>query len=110
LSGAIEYEQLGAGGGTAAWFTVNVCPAIVRLPLRAPPLLAATLNVAVPGPLPLAGEVNVTQDAWLVAVHAHPADVEIVIVVPPPPPAPMDWLFGAIENEQLGGGGAAAAA
>jgi hypothetical protein len=110
LLGAIENEQLGAGGGAAAWFTVKVCPAIARAPLRAPPPLAATLNVAVPGPLPLASEVKVIQDAWLVAVHAHPADVEIVIVVPPPPPALMDWLFGAIENEQPGDGGAAAAA
>ena len=84
MLGAIENEQLDAGGGAAAWLTVNVCPAIARLPFRAPPLLAATLNVAVPGPLPLAGEVKVIQDAWLVAVHAHPADVEIVIVVPPP--------------------------
>jgi hypothetical protein len=46
------------------------------LPVRAPALLAATLNVTVPGPLPLAADVNVIQDAWLVAVHGHPADVE----------------------------------
>jgi hypothetical protein len=60
------------------------------LPLRALPLLAAALNLTVPPPLPLVGGLNVIHDTWLVAVHAHPGDVEIVIVVPVPPPAPID--------------------
>jgi hypothetical protein len=75
--------------------------------------LAETLNLTVPPPLPLVGGFTVIHDAWLVAVQAHPADVEIVIVVPAPPDAPMDWSLGAMEYEQLGaggGGGDAAAA
>jgi hypothetical protein len=87
LFGAIEYEQVGAA---ASWLTVKGCPAMLRLPLRAPPLLAATLNVTVPGPLPPAADVNDIHDAWLDAVHPHPGDVEMLIVVPAPPAAPMD--------------------
>jgi hypothetical protein len=52
--------------------------------------LAATLNVTAPGPLPFAGDVEVIQDAWLVAVHAHPAEVETAIAAPAPPALPMD--------------------
>jgi hypothetical protein len=52
--------------------------------------LAATVNVTVPGPLPLAGDGEVIQDAWLVAVHAHPAEVETAIAAPAPPALPMD--------------------
>jgi hypothetical protein len=87
LFGAIENEQLGAG---ASWLTVKGCPATSRLPLRTPPLLPATLNVTVPGPLPPAADVNDIQGAWLDAVHTHPAGVEIVIGVPAPPASPMD--------------------
>ena len=69
---------------------VNVCDAMLSVPVLAAAVLAATVNLMVPAPVPLAGDVNVTQDAWLVAVHVHPADVEIVIVVPAPPLAPTD--------------------
>ena len=67
---------------------MNVCPAIVSVPLRAPPPLAAALNVTIPPPLPLAADVTVIQNTWLVAVHAQPADVETVIA-PAPPATPM---------------------
>jgi hypothetical protein len=99
LPGAIENEQVGAA---AAWLTVNVWPAMVRDPLRAPPVLTPTVNVAVPGPLALAGEVRVIHESLLFAVHEQPADVETAMLVPLPPPAPIDWLPGAIENEQVG--------
>ena len=36
LAGDIEYVH------PSAWFTVNVCPAIVAVPVRAAPVLAAT--------------------------------------------------------------------
>jgi hypothetical protein len=39
-AGAIEYVQV---GGAAAWVTVKVCPAIVRLPVRSPPVFAAAV-------------------------------------------------------------------
>src|SRR3954447_26107557 len=50
-TGEIEYVQ---GGGGAAWLTVNVCPAIIAVPRRAAPVFASTVNVATPGPVPLA--------------------------------------------------------
>ena len=46
------------------------------MPVRLSPVLfAATLNVTVPFPLPLAPPVTVIQFAWLVAVHGHPVAV-----------------------------------
>ena len=56
----------------AAWVTVNVWPAMVSVPVRAAPVLAATLNATVPGPLPLAPLVTVIQVVLLTPVHAHP--------------------------------------
>ena len=63
---------------------------MLRLPVRPAPPLAATVNVTVPGPLPLPGDVNVIQPAWLAAVHAQPAEVEIAIAAPSPPAALTD--------------------
>ena len=45
--------------GAAAWFTVNVWPPIATVPLRAAPVLAATLYGTDPVPVPLAAPVNV---------------------------------------------------
>jgi hypothetical protein len=42
LVGAITYVQVGTGGA-AACVTVKVWPAIVTIPVRAAPVLAATL-------------------------------------------------------------------
>ena len=53
--------------------TVNVWPAIVRVPVReAVVVLAATDQVTVPLPLPLAG-VHVSQATLLNGVQAQPA-------------------------------------
>jgi hypothetical protein len=57
---------------TAAWFTVKDRPATAIVPLRAPPLLPATLKPAEPLPLPLAPDVTVIHDALLLADHWHP--------------------------------------
>jgi hypothetical protein len=65
--------------------TVNVCPAIITDPVRsAAPLLAATLMVAVPLPVPRLPEGTVIHEAPLVAVHAQPlpAVMPTVIVSP----------------------------
>ena len=51
---------------------MNVWPATVTVPVRAPPVFAATLNATEPFPLPLAPEVTVTQAALLLAVQAQP--------------------------------------
>lgn len=59
---------------------MNVCPAIVIEPERTVvPVLAATLYLAVPEPLPLAPDVIVIQGTPLTAVHAHPGVVPTAI-------------------------------
>jgi hypothetical protein len=63
---------------------------------RAPPLLAATLRVTEPLPLPLVLEVNVIQLVPLLAVHAQPAIVDTV-TVSVPPAAPIEALVGLTE-------------
>jgi len=49
LAGAIVIVH--GGGGGAACETVNVCPPIVSVPVRAAPEFAATVNVTVPLPV-----------------------------------------------------------
>jgi len=70
---------------------VNVWPATLRVPERAAPVLAATLKVTGPFPLPLEPEVTVTHAALLPAVQAQPlpADTEMV----PVPPAAATVAF-----------------
>ena len=78
---------------------MKVCPAIVNVPERAPPVLAAALYWTVPLPLPLPPDVMVSQDALLAAVQEHPPPaVTPTLPVPPPPAAlALDWDS---ENEQ----------
>ena len=89
----------GAGGGgggaaAAACVTVNVWPAMVRMPERTPPVLAATLNVTEPSPLPLAPEVTVTHAGLLSAVQAQPVPADTA-TVPVPPEAAIAAFDGA---------------
>jgi hypothetical protein len=79
--------------------TVNVCPAAVIVPLRAPPVLAAAVNCTVPGPVPLPPDVMEIQEAFAVAVHAH-APVAFTVNDPDPPPDGTLWPPGEIENVQ----------
>ena len=89
--------QLGGGGGAAAWVTVKVWPAMVIVPIRAAPVLAATVKLTDPVPVPLAPAVIVIHDgALLTAVHAHVPPVVTVIAVPAPPASTIDSLVGAI--------------
>ena len=91
------HETGGDGGAAAAaCVTVNAWPAMVRVPERGAPGLAATLNVTGPSPLPLEPEVMVTHDALLPAVQAQlvPADTA---TVPVPPEAAIEELVGLIE-------------
>jgi hypothetical protein len=81
---------------TPSWVTVNVCPAIVSVPVRADPVFAAALKVTDPLPLPDAALVIVSQFALALAVHAHPLAV-VTATVPVPPAAPTDWPLDAIE-------------
>src|SRR5690349_8817248 len=79
LAGANPNEQ------PLPWVTVKVCPAIVSVAERDPPVVAAALYATVPLPVPLAPDVIVSHDALLVAVQAHPAAlVSATLPVPPP--------------------------
>jgi hypothetical protein len=76
--------------------TVNVSPAMVNVPVRSPPVFAATLNVTVPLPLPLEPVVTVIQLALLTAVQAQP-DCVVTATGPPVPPEALNvWLVGAM--------------
>ena len=83
----MEYEQ---GVPAAAWFTVNVWPPMVSVPLRAFPVFAAMVNDTLPLLVPLAPAVIVSHDALLTAVHAHPDPAVTATVVPAPAPAGAD--------------------
>ena len=75
--------------------TVNVLPAIVRVPVR--PLLvevfAATLKPTLAEPDPEAPLVTVIQELLLAAVQAQPPGA-VTPLVPAPPDAVNDWLAG----------------
>jgi hypothetical protein len=68
------------GATNAAWFTVNVWPAMVTVPVRAAPLLAAMFMPTEPFPVPAAPAVTVIHGTPLAAVHAHAAVVVTVTV------------------------------
>ena len=52
--------------------TVKICPAIVIVPFRAGPVVAAAVNCTSPVPLPVAPAVIVSHGTWLAAVQLHP--------------------------------------
>ena len=65
------------------------------VPLRAPPLFAATVNVTDPLPLPDAALAVEIHGAFATAVHAQPLPA-VIAIVPVPPAAATDWLAGEI--------------
>jgi len=68
-----------------ACVTVNVCPAIVSVPVRVVPVeFAAAEKVTSPFAVPDAPAVMVSQVALLVAVHVHPL-AELTVTEPEPP-------------------------
>ena len=74
----------------ACCVTVNVCPAIVTVPVRVvlACMLPSTLNATEPFPVPLAPDVTVIQAALLLAVHAQPVPADTVTV---PVPGSRTW-------------------
>lgn len=79
----------------AACVTVNGCPAIVSVAVRAvAKVFAAIAYATFPLPLPAAPEVTVNQPESLAAVHAQPA-VADTITVPVVDEGPTDTLTGA---------------
>ena len=100
-----------------ACVTVNVWPAIVAVPVRPVPPLAATLNPIVPGPVEDGMLVNVIQLALDVAVHVHALPV-VTAIDPVCPASGAESVDGLMANEHgagvgvgvgVGGGGAASA-
>jgi hypothetical protein len=75
---------------------VKVAPAIVSVPVRAAPVLASTVYLTVPPPVPLLPLVIVIQFVEVVAVHAHPDCVVTVTGPPLPPSFGNDSLVGAM--------------
>jgi hypothetical protein len=63
------------------------------------PVLAATANVTVPLPSPLAPAVTVIHDTPLTAVQLQPA-VVVTVTVPLPAPWPTVWLVPLRAYEQ----------
>ncbi len=77
---------------------VRVRPAIVTVPERALPVLAATITLTLPLPLPAPGGATLSHGALDDAVHPHPlAAVTWTAMVPPA--ASMLCCSGAILNE-----------
>lgn len=66
--------------------TVKTCPAIVAVPVRAGPFVAATATVTLPIPDPVVVPIEI-QSALLAAVHGQPAD-DVIMTVCVPPDAP----------------------
>jgi hypothetical protein len=82
-----------------ACVTVNVWSAMVIVPMRCGPVLAATENCVVPLPLPLAPEVMVIQAVLLAAVQAQPAAV-VILTEPAAPAATTLCEVGVRVNAQ----------
>jgi hypothetical protein len=78
---------------TAAAACVNVIvdPATVRVPVRAAPVFAATVNCTVPFPVPEAPWAIVMKVEPLVAVQAHP-DAAVTGILPVAPAAAIEAL------------------
>ena len=87
----IEYEHDGA----AAWLTVNDCPAIVNVAVRALPVFACAAIVTEPFPVPLP-PVTVIHAGAPVVLQAHALVVVTATDVDAPPAAGLK-LVGLIE-------------
>ena len=74
VEGFAEYEQDDEGCDT-----VTVCPATVRVPLRAAPVLVEALKDTEVSPDPLVADVMDNHVALLATVQAQPGCVSIVI-------------------------------
>ena len=95
LVGEIAAEQ-----DAAACVTVNVAPAMVRVPVRLDAtVFAATSKVTDPLPDPVAPAVTVIHNALLVAVQLQPV-AAITVLLPLPDPPEKDWVVGEIDGEQ----------
>lgn len=96
LAGVMDGEH-----DAAAWVTVNVAPAIVRVPVRVDAtVFPPTLNPTVPLPDPDAPLVTVIHAALLAAVHGQPV-ATVTPLLPVPPDAANDCPVGVMDGEQV---------
>jgi len=65
---------------------VTVCPATLKVPVRASPVFWLTEKFTVPFPVPDPPEEIVIQETLLAAVQAHPA-AAVTLALPCPPAA-----------------------
>ena len=91
-----------------ACVTLNVCVAIVSMPVRAAPVFSATLKPTTPLPVPAAPDVTVSHTALLTAVHGHAA-VVVTFTVPVFAVEGTFCAVGASAYVHAGGGGGGAA-
>jgi hypothetical protein len=97
----------GVGGVAPAWSTVTGVPAIVNVPVRAVvAVFAATVTVAVPPPVLLAG-VTVSQAVAVAAVHAQLEPLAVTVTEKLSPPAGDVCAVGVAPTVHDGGGAAA---
>jgi hypothetical protein len=73
---------------------VKVFPAIVIVPIRTGPVLAATEYCTVPFPLPLEPPVTVIHESLLTAVHGQP----VMLVTPTLPVEPLIGLLAEVAD------------
>ena len=66
-----DIEKVHGGGGGAACDTVNVCPPIVIVPVRAAAVFTSTVKATAPLPMPEAPLVTVNHAAFALAVQLH---------------------------------------
>jgi hypothetical protein len=74
------------GADAASWLTSCVCPAIVRVALRAPPVFADTVIIALPLPVPDIGSTSI-QSTLSVTLHEHVPTLAVTPTLCVPPEA-----------------------
>ena len=80
------------------WVTLKWSPAIVSVPVRGPPVLAATVNATGLEPLPLTFDVIAIHSASDAAVHVHSGLEARSSTLPVPPACPNDAEVPASSN------------
>jgi hypothetical protein len=81
------------------WMIVTVRPAMASVPVRDGPVVAATVKLTEPFPLPLAPDAIVIHASRLEAVHAHPVPA-VTATAPVAPDAGTFCVSGEIANVQ----------
>jgi len=77
--------------------TVTICPAIVTVPVRAAPALAATVNDTIPFAVPLDPDAIEIHATVLTAVHGQPVEAVTDTDIPAEPVDGTDTLDGVTE-------------